>query len=250
MRTSVRSERIMDVLLVVKLVPILLRGAAMTMELTCLAVVLGTALGLPIALARLSRQPLLRGPASLYTWSVRGTPLLMQLFLIYYGLPQVGVTLDPFPAAAVGMTLNAAAYIAEILRGGILSIDRGQMEAARSLGMSYMQAMRWVILPQAVPRIIPPMGNEVIARLKDSSLVSTIAMVDLMRAAQQMIATTFRPLEIFFAAGLFYLAMTTAFTMLFGSWERRIAERGRGRSPATARLRRALAGLASVRGIW
>ncbi|MDK2930418.1 MAG: L-cystine transport system permease protein [Bacillota bacterium] len=240
----------MDLLLMVKLVPILVRGAAMTMELTCLAVVLGTALGLPIALARLSRHPLLRGPASLYTWWMRGTPLLMQLFLIYYGLPQVGVTLNPFPAAAVGMTLNAAAYIAEILRGGILSIDRGQMEAARSLGMSYIQAMRWVILPQAVPRIIPPMGNEVIARLKDSSLVSTIAMVDLMRAAQQMIATTFRPLEIFFAAGLFYLAMTTAFTMLFGSWERRLAERGKGRAPAMARLRRALAGLASVRGIW
>ncbi|MCR4401347.1 MAG: amino acid ABC transporter permease [Firmicutes bacterium] len=243
----------MDVVLMVQLVPILVRGAAMTMELTCLAVVLGTALGLPIALARLSRHPLLRAPASMYTWWMRGTPLLMQLFLIYYGLPQVGITLDPFPAAAAGMTLNAAAYIAEILRGGILSIDRGQMEAARSLGMSYLQAMRWVILPQAVPRLIPPMGNEVIARLKDSSLVSTIAMVDLMRAAQQMIATTFRPLEIFFAAGVFYLVMTTAFTIVFGSWEKRIAERGergKSREPVMARLRRGLAGLASVRGLW
>ncbi len=240
----------MDLLLVTRLLPVLVKGAAMTMELTCLAVVFGTIIGLGVALARLSRSPLLRGPASLYTWWMRGTPLLMQLFLIYYGLPQVGLTFDPFPAAALGMTLNAAAYIAEILRGGILSIDRGQMEAARSLGMNYVQAMRWVILPQTVPRVIPPMGNEVIARLKDSSLVSTIAMVDLMRAAQQMIATTFQPLEIFFAAGVLYLIMTTAFTAIFGSWEKRLADRTPRAERLTARLRGKLAGLASLRCMW
>ncbi|NMB13530.1 MAG: amino acid ABC transporter permease, partial [Firmicutes bacterium] len=186
----------MDIKFMIGLFPVLLKGAVMTMELTCLSMLLGTTIGLGLALARISRSPLLNTSASLYIWWMRGTPLLMQLFLIYYGLPQAGITLDPFPAAVIGMTLNASAYIAEILRGGILSIDKGQMEAARSLGMTYMQSMRWVIFPQTLPRIMPPLGNEAVARLKDSSLVSTIAMVDLMRSAQQMIATTFRPLEV------------------------------------------------------
>lgn len=209
----------MDIKFMIGLCPVLLKGAAMTMELTCLSMLFGMAIGLGLALARISRNPLLNKPASLYIWWMRGTPLLMQLFLIYYGLPQAGITLDPFPAAAIGMTLNASAYIAEIFRGGILSIDKGQREAARSLGMTYMQSMRWVIFPQTLPRIMPPLGNEAVARLKDSSLVSTIAMVDLMRSAQQMIATTFRPLEVYFAAGVLYLVLTTAFTLLFGVWE-------------------------------
>ncbi|HOB88852.1 MAG TPA: amino acid ABC transporter permease [Bacillota bacterium] len=214
----------MDLKFMIALFPALLKGAAMTMELTCLSMIGGMILGLPLALARISRNPLLNKPASFYIWWMRGTPLLMQLFLIYYGLPQAGLTLDPFPAAAIGMTLNASAYIAEIFRGGILSIDKGQTEAARSLGMTYLQSMRWVIFPQTLPRIMPPLGNEAVARLKDSSLVSTIAMVDLMRSAQQLIATTFRPLEVYFAAGVFYLILTTAFTLLFGAWEKRLAE--------------------------
>jgi His/Glu/Gln/Arg/opine family amino acid ABC transporter permease subunit len=144
----------MDIKFMIGLCPVLLKGAAMTMELTCLSMLFGMAIGLGLALARISRNPLLNKPASLYIWWMRGTPLLMQLFLIYYGLPQAGITLDPFPAAAIGMTLNASAYIAEIFRGGILSIDKGQREAARSLGMTYMQSMRWVIFPQTLPRIM------------------------------------------------------------------------------------------------
>lgn len=172
---------------------------------------------------------------------------MMQLFLIYYGLPQAGLTLDPFPAAAIGMTLNASAYIAEIFRGGILSIDKGQTEAARSLGMTYLQSMRWVIFPQTLPRIMPPLGNEAVARLKDSSLVSTIAMVDLMRSAQQLIATTFRPLEVYFAAGVFYLILTTAFTLLFGAWEKRLAEPRVVLARPTTRFRALFAGLVGMR---
>ena len=238
----------MDMKFMIGLVPVLLKGAAMTMELTCLSMLFGMTIGLALALARISRSPLLNKPASLYIWWMRGTPLLMQLFLIYYGLPQAGITLDPFPAAVIGMTLNASAYIAEIFRGGILSIDKGQMEAAKSLGMTYMQSMRWVIFPQTLPRIIPPLGNEAVARLKDSSLVSTIAMVDLMRSAQQMIATTFRPLEVFFAAGVLYLVLTTAFTMVFGAWERRLSEPSSyvRRRPAT-RLKAWFMGLAGIR---
>lgn len=240
----------MDVKFMIGLFPVLLKGAAMTMELTCLSMLFGMTIGLGLALARISRSPLLNKPASLFIWWMRGTPLLMQLFLIYYGLPQAGITLDPFPAAVIGMTLNSSAYIAEILRGGILSIDNGQMEAARSLGMTYMQSMRWVIFPQTLPRIMPPLGNEAVARLKDSSLVSTIAMVDLMRSAQQMIATTFRPLEVFFAAGILYLVLTTAFTVLFGLWERRLAEPlqpSRIRTQPAIRLKTWFMGVAGMR---
>jgi polar amino acid transport system permease protein len=237
----------MDIKFMIGLFPVLLKGAVMTMELTCLSMLLGTTIGLGMALARISRSPLLNTSASLYIWWMRGTPLLMQLFLIYYGLPQAGITLDPFPAAVIGMTLNASAYIAEILRGGILSIDKGQMEAARSLGMTYMQSMRWVIFPQTLPRIMPPLGNEAVARLKDSSLVSTIAMVDLMRSAQQMIATTFRPLEVFFAAGILYLVLTTAFTVLFGAWEKRLTERSQSRVRPAVRLKTWFMELAGMR---
>lgn len=237
----------MDIKFMIGLFPVLLKGAVMTMELTCLSMLLGTTIGLGLALARISRSPLLNTSASLYIWWMRGTPLLMQLFLIYYGLPQAGITLDPFPAAVIGMTLNASAYIAEILRGGILSIDKGQMEAARSLGMTYMQSMRWVIFPQTLPRIMPPLGNEAVARLKDSSLVSTIAMVDLMRSAQQMIATTFRPLEVFFAAGILYLVLTTAFTVLFGAWEKRLTERSQSRVRPAMRLKTWFMELAGMR---
>ena len=237
----------MDIKFMIGLCPVLLKGAAMTMELTCLSMLFGMAIGLGLALARISRSPLLNKPASLYIWWMRGTPLLMQLFLIYYGLPQAGITLDPFPAAAIGMTLNASAYIAEIFRGGILSIDKGQTEAARSLGMTYMQSMRWVIFPQTLPRIMPPLGNEAVARLKDSSLVSTIAMVDLMRSAQQMIATTFRPLEVYFAAGILYLLLTSAFTVLFGAWERRLAERSVIHVRPAVRVKTWFMGLAGMR---
>jgi len=237
----------MDIKFMIGLFPVLLKGAAMTMELTCLSMLFGMIIGLGLALARISRSPLLNKPASLYIWWMRGTPLLMQLFLIYYGLPQAGITLDPFPAAAIGMTLNASAYIAEIFRGGILSIDKGQTEAARSLGMTYMQSMRWVIFPQTLPRIMPPLGNEAVARLKDSSLVSTIAMVDLMRSAQQMIATTFRPLEVYFAAGILYLLLTSAFTVLFGAWERRLAERSVIHVRPAARVKTWFMGLAGMR---
>ncbi|MDK2883273.1 MAG: L-cystine transport system permease protein, partial [Bacillota bacterium] len=189
--------------------PILARGAVMTVELTILATFFGTIIGLVVAFARISRSKLLSGLAYFYTWAIRGTPLLVQLYFIYYGLPQVGIRLDAFPAAVIGISICAGAYIAEIIRAGIQSIDKGQMEAARSLGMTYFQAMRYVILPQAYRRMLPPMGNEIIALTKDSSLASTLALVELMRTARQIDAATLRSMEAYIAAGAFYLAMTT-----------------------------------------
>ncbi|HHV57495.1 MAG TPA: amino acid ABC transporter permease [Firmicutes bacterium] len=203
--------------------PILARGAVMTIELTLVATFFGTILGVIAALGRISSSRVVSSLAYLYTWAIRGTPLLLQLFFIYYGLPQVGIRLDPFPAAVIGMSVCAGAYIAEIVRAGIQSIDKGQMEAARSLGMTYFQAMLYVVLPQAYRRLIPPMGNEIIALTKDSSLVSTLAMVELLRTAKQIDAATLRSMEAYIAAGLYYLAITTGLTVLFDHVEKRLA---------------------------
>ncbi|HHY93142.1 MAG TPA: amino acid ABC transporter permease [Firmicutes bacterium] len=213
----------MDLSFYLKYMPILAGGALMTIELTAVATFFGSILGVVAALARISQNRVLAGLAYLYTWAIRGTPLLLQLFFIYYGLPQVGIRLDPFPAAVIGMSVCSGAYIAEIVRAGIQSIDKGQMEAARSLGMTYFQAMRYVILPQAYRRLIPPMGNEIIALTKDSSLVSTLAMVELLRTAKQIDAATLRSMEAYIAAGLYYLAITTGLTVLFDRFEKRLA---------------------------
>ena len=135
----------------------------------------------------------------------------------------MGVELTPFSAAAIGLSLNCGAYMAEIIRGGIQSIDKGQFEAAKALGFTYADTMKKIILPQTFKVIIPPVGNEFIALLKDTSLVSTIAMVELMRSAQQIYASTFRPIEVFFTAGVLYLLLTTIFTGVFGVFEKKLS---------------------------
>ncbi|MDI3480380.1 MAG: polar amino acid transport system permease protein [Tepidanaerobacteraceae bacterium] len=205
------------------LIPILGMGAVTTVELTLLSIIFGTFIGLLLALMKISSNVMLSRAAGFYIYVMRGTPLLLQLFAIYYGGPSIGVNLPPFVAAVLGMSANSAAYVAEIIRAGIQSIDKGQMEAAKALGMTYGQAMRRIILPQAYRRLIPPMGNEFIALLKDSSLVSTIAMVELMRVAQQMYANSFKPIEVFTMAGIYYLILTSVFTVIFGKMERRFS---------------------------
>ncbi|MDI6601241.1 MAG: amino acid ABC transporter permease [Thermoanaerobacteraceae bacterium] len=213
----------MDMNFIISNLLLLLKGAGITVQLTVYGVVIGTIIGFFVAIGKMSGIGLLKRLCSFYTWLIRGTPLMMQLFIIYYGLPQMGITLDPMPAAVIGLSVNSGAYLAEIIRAGIESIPKGQMEAAKALGMSYGQAMRRVIVPQAYRRLIPPMGNEFIALLKDSSLVSTIAMVDLMRVAQQRYSVTLKPLEIFSMACILYLLMTTMFTLLFGRLEKRLS---------------------------
>lgn len=213
----------MDTGIIIKVLPILLKGSVMTIELTVIALVVGTILGVFLALLKLSKNVVFRIISSFYTWIFRGTPLLLQLFFFYYGLPFMGVELTPFSAAAIGLSLNCGAYMAEIIRGGIQSIDKGQFEAAKALGFSYADTMKKIILPQTFKVIIPPVGNEFIALLKDTSLVSTIAMVELMRSAQQIYASTFRPIEVFFTAGILYLLLTTIFTGVFGVFEKKLS---------------------------
>ncbi|WP_058952827.1 ectoine/hydroxyectoine ABC transporter permease subunit EhuC [Clostridium tyrobutyricum] len=213
----------MNIDFIKNILPILLKGSVMTVELTVITIILGSILGILLALLRLSNNLVLKYVSNFYTWIFRGTPLLLQLFFFYYGLPFIGIELTPFTAAIIGLALNCGAYMAEIIRGGIQSIDQGQFEAAKALGFSYTQTMQRIILPQTFKVIIPPVGNEFISILKDTSLVSTIAMVELMRSAQQIYATSFDPISVFLTAAVFYLIMTTVFTTVFGIIERRLS---------------------------
>jgi His/Glu/Gln/Arg/opine family amino acid ABC transporter permease subunit len=204
-------------------IPALLWGAVLTVELSVLSILIGFCLGILIGLVRLAKSFFPRSLAIAYINCIRGTPLLIQLFLIYYGLPQVGLSLSPFVAALAGMSINDSAYVAEIARGAIESIDRGQWEAARASGLNYFQMMRYVIFPQALKRMLPPLGNEFIQLLKASSLVSTIAMVELTRTAQLIASATFRPMELLVGAALIYLAMNLTLSFALGRIESRLA---------------------------
>ena len=213
----------MDINILMDMFPVLLKGSLITMELTLISVVLGSFIGMFTALLKLSKNKLIVSVASFYTWLFRGTPMLLQLFVFYYGLPNLGIRFTPFQAALIGLSLNSGAYMAEIIRGGILSVDKGQFEACKSLGFTYFDTMKRVILPQTFKIIIPSVGNEFITMLKDTSLVSTIAMVEIMRSAQLLYASSFRPMEAFFITGCLYLFMTTIFTTVFSYYEKRLS---------------------------
>jgi His/Glu/Gln/Arg/opine family amino acid ABC transporter permease subunit len=206
--------------------PILLQGVVITLEITVLGILFGLALGVLAALGRISSFMPFQSIARLYTWVIRGTPLLVQLFLAYYGLPQIHVDLAPKVAAILVLAINSGAYIAEIVRAGIQSIDTGQMEAAESLGMTHALAMRRIIFPQAYRRLLPPLVNEFVALLKDSSLVSTIALTDLLRRGQEIYASTFRPMDTLIWVGILYLIMTTVFVFIASRLERRLEVKG------------------------
>ncbi|MED1467497.1 amino acid ABC transporter permease [Bacillus salipaludis] len=204
--------------------PYLLQGALVTIEIAAIGVVAGSLIGLLFGLGRVSKVKLFSQISRFYIWVIRGTPLLLQLFMIHFAIPSVipALTMPPFVSACIALSLNAAAYIAEISRGAIQSIDKGQMEAARSLGLSYGQAMRRVVIPQAFRRMLPPLGNEFIALIKESSLVSTIALYDLLRTGQQIISSTYRYMEIFILVGLIYLLLTTIMTFIVGKVEKKV----------------------------
>ncbi|WP_235893895.1 amino acid ABC transporter permease [Oceanidesulfovibrio indonesiensis] len=205
----------------VKYVPHLLKGALLTLLLVVVTMIVSPFGGLLIALGRIGSFKPISRLCWFIIWLFRGTPLLLQLFFIYYGLPALGITLKPITAALIGLGLNYSAYLAEIIRSGILSIDHGQMEAAEAMGMTYWQAMRRVIIPQTYRVIMPPVGNEFIALIKDTALVSTIAMVELMRTADQLFNATFNITVLVLAAGI-YLLFTTVFTFIFESIEARV----------------------------
>ncbi len=201
--------------------PALLRGALLTVELTVTSLLLGVPLGLLLALGRMSSLPLVRAPAIVYIEAVRGTPLLMQISMLYFLLPALGLSLSPFAAGLAALSLNSGAYIAEIFRAGIESIDTGQREAARALGLTGSQTMRHVILPQTLRRVLPPLTNEAIALLKDSSLVSVVSLSELMRVGKEIATTAGAPTTIYLAVALLYLGLTLPLTALARRLERR-----------------------------
>ena len=201
--------------------PFLLKGALLTLEISVISLVFGLIIGLAAALGILSKNPLLRWPARFYVWLIRSTPLLVQLFIIYFGLPQFGVDLSPFWSGVLGLALNTGAYNAETIRGGILAVPKGQLEAARSLGMSGALTMRRIVLPQAMRLIIPPLGNNFIILIKDTSLVSTITLVELTLTAQRLIGSTYKPFEMYIMAAFLYAILTTGSSLLLRQVERR-----------------------------
>ena len=201
--------------------PALLQGAGLTILLTLVSIFFGLILGLLLALGRLSKNAFFDRLSQFYIWLFRGTPLLLQIFFIYYALPTfTPITIDALPAAFIALSLNSGAYLAEIIRAAIQSIDKGQMEASKALGMSFTQAMRRIIIPQSYRRLIPPTGNEFIALLKDSSLVSIIAMTELMRTTS-LLANSSGNAVYYIPCAILYLAMTTIFTFVFSKLEKK-----------------------------
>ena len=203
----------------------LAEGSLVTLQLFLITLLLAVPLGLALALVRISRFRVASQAVNGYIWLMRGTPLMLQMLFIYFALPFVpviGIRLPDFPAAIVAFVLNYAAYFAEIFRSGIQSVGRGQYEASRVLGLSYAQTMRRIILPQVVKRILPPMSNETITLIKDTSLIYVLAMNDLLRAARGMVQRDFTTMP-FVVAAAFYLIMTLVLTWGFMRLEKRYA---------------------------
>lgn len=198
----------------------ILKGGILTVELYFITILFSIPLGVIFALMKISRFRILRSIISFYTWVFRGTPLLLQLFFTYYGLAVIGITLQPFTAAALTFIVNYSAYLTEIYRAGIESIDKTQYEAARALNMNYFQTMRRIILPQAVRRTLPPTCNEAITLVKDTALVSVIGMGDLLISAKEIFARDFVIMP-FIIAAVIYLLITTVIVYFFRKLEKR-----------------------------
>jgi polar amino acid transport system permease protein len=197
----------MDVELILKVYPYFLKAALVTVELSVLTVALGLVCGALGAAARLSRFALLRFVGAAYVSLIRGTPALIQLFLLYFGGPQVGIQLDAFQAGVIGLGVNIGAYMTETIRGAIISVDKGQAEAARTLGLSRFQAFYKVTLPQALRLMIRPLGVNINAQIKGTALVAAISVVELTYTAQRYIGSTYKPFEMFLLSGLLYMAI-------------------------------------------
>ena len=208
------------------LAPLLWAALVFTIPLTLASFVLGLALGLLTAVTRLFAPRPLSDIARFYVWVIRGTPLLVQLFVIFYGLPSLGILLDAFPAALIGFTLNVGAYSSEIVRAAISAVPRGQWEAAYSIGMSWSQAMRRTVLPQATRVAIPPLSNTFISLVKDTSLAAAVTVPELFQTAQRIVATTYEPLILYIEAALIYLALSSVLSSLQVRLERRFARYG------------------------
>lgn len=202
--------------------PVFLQGAGMTLQLAAWTVALGSVFGIFVALMRLSKFRLIRWISTAYVEFLRGTPLLVQVLIVYFGLPQLGIKMPRMTAGIVALTINSAAYMSEIVRSGIQAVDHGQTEAARSLGMTSVQTMLYVILPQAIKNILPAVGNEFVVIIKESSILYTIGIYELTYQANKLASTNYRYLETLMISALIYFVLTFVTSQLLAVLERRM----------------------------
>lgn len=213
----------MDFSLMQRVFPFFVEAALVTIEITALALILGLVVAALASAAKMSRSAPLRAVGAFYVSIFRGTPCLIQLFVLYFGGPQIGINLEPFAAGVIGLGLNIGAYMAESIRGALVAVDRGQTEAARTIGFSRFQTLRKVVLPQAARLMIRPLGVNTITLLKGSALVSTISVVELTYTAQRFIGSTYKPFEIFGVAALLYMIMVYAVARVVDLLDKRFA---------------------------
>ena len=204
-------------------VPMLLTGVKLTILITIFGLLIGFALGAISGLLKISRTVILRKIAGVYIESIRGTPIMVQVMFIYFGLPlALGMRIPPIVAGVVAIAVNSGAYIAEIVRGAFQSIERGQTEAGRSIGLTHFQTMYYVIWPQAFRRMIPPLGNQFIISLKDTSLLVVVGVGELTRTGQEIIASNFRAFEVWLTVAIMYLAMTLSLSRVLNYIEKKM----------------------------
>ncbi|VVD82508.1 ABC transporter permease [Pandoraea horticolens] len=203
--------------------PVLLQGTVLTIKFALMSMVFGLAIGVIVAIMGIGKIRVLRGIARAYVSVMRGTPLLVQIFVIYYGLPGIGISLDPTPAGVLTLSLNVGAYLSESMRGALEGMPRGQWLAAYSLGLSYWQTLRYVIAPQALRMAVPSLGNSLISLIKDTSLVSVITVTELLRSAQEVIASTYQPLPLYLACAAIYWVLSTGLSAVQRRIEKRLA---------------------------
>ncbi|MFM0000165.1 MULTISPECIES: amino acid ABC transporter permease [Paraburkholderia] len=209
--------------LLVQSLPVLAQGAVLTVKFAVLSMIFGLLAGAVLALMGVSHNRVLNWIARIYVSVMRGTPLLVQIFVIYYGLPSFGISLDPTPAGVIALSANVAAYLSESMRGAILGIHKGQWLAAYSLGLSRRQTLRYVIAPQALRIAVPSLSNSLISLIKDTSLVSVITVTELLRSAQEIIASTYQPLPLYLAAAAIYWVLCQVLESVQRWYERRLA---------------------------
>ncbi len=202
---------------------ILIPGLSVTIPLTAISFTFAMIIAVAAAMAQFARVPVVTQLCRFYIWIFRGTPLLVQLFVVFYGLPKVGVRIEPFPAAVIVFSLNEGAYCAETVRAALEAVPAGQLEAGLCAGLSYLQTMRRIVLPQAMRTAFPPLSNSLIAMVKDTSLAANITVVEMFRAAEQINARVYEPLALYIEVGMIYLLFSTALTWLQRAGERKLS---------------------------
>lgn len=212
----------MDWNVIAHAVPLLADAAIVTIQIAVLAGVLEVVLGLIIGLMSLSNSPIVRVPVAFYVDVIRGTPLIVQIFFVYFALPSIGINLPEFWAGVIALSVNGAAFIAETVRGGVASVEAGQAEAAQSIGMRQRQILVWILLPQVVRQILPPVTNELINLTKNTSLLSAISVFELTRSAQSLVSTYFTPLEIYGLLAIYYYVIVKILSVASQQLERRL----------------------------